>query len=56
MALAKTISARTSGEWIASDWPVCAVADTTNPQRNPASAVAANHPILATSDSPSPLR
>jgi ERF superfamily len=22
-----------SGEWIASDWPVCAIAETTNPQR-----------------------
>jgi hypothetical protein len=28
-----TILAHASGEWIASDWPVCAVAETTNPQR-----------------------
>src|SRR5207247_1506481 len=25
--------AHASGEWIASDWPVCAVAETANPQR-----------------------
>jgi hypothetical protein len=28
-----TMLAHTSGEWIASDWPVCAVTETTNPQR-----------------------
>jgi hypothetical protein len=28
-----TILAHASGEWIASDWPVCAVAETANPQR-----------------------
>src|SRR5258708_35862022 len=28
-----TMLAHASGEWIASDWPVCAVAETTNPQR-----------------------
>jgi hypothetical protein len=28
-----TMLAHTSGEWIASDWPVCAVAETANPQR-----------------------
>src|SRR5262245_53826414 len=28
-----TILAHASGEWIASDWPVCALAETTNPQR-----------------------
>ena len=26
-----TLLAHSSGEWIASDWPVCAVADTVNP-------------------------
>jgi hypothetical protein len=28
-----TMLAHSSGEWIASDWPVCAVAETANPQR-----------------------
>src|SRR5919108_3075091 len=28
-----TMLAHASGEWIASDWPVCAVAEMTNPQR-----------------------
>ncbi len=28
-----TMLAHASGEWIASDWPVCPVADTANPQR-----------------------
>ncbi|MGB7101640.1 MAG: ERF family protein [Xanthobacteraceae bacterium] len=28
-----TVLAHASGEWIASDWPVCAVADTATPQR-----------------------
>src|SRR5262245_4257312 len=28
-----TLLAHASGEWIASDWPVCAVAETVNPQR-----------------------
>src|SRR5215813_1665159 len=28
-----TILAHASGEWIASDWPVCPVAETANPQR-----------------------
>jgi hypothetical protein len=28
-----TTLARASGEWIASDWPVCAIAETANPQR-----------------------
>jgi hypothetical protein len=28
-----TILAHASGEWISSDWPVCAVAETANPQR-----------------------
>jgi hypothetical protein len=28
-----TILAHASGEWIASDWPVCPVAETSNPQR-----------------------
>src|SRR5262245_37993324 len=28
-----TMLAHASGEWIASDWPVCAVAETVNPQR-----------------------
>src|ERR1700730_13811405 len=28
-----TVLAHASGEWIASDWPVCAVADTANAQR-----------------------
>jgi ERF superfamily len=28
-----TLLAHASGEWIASDWPVCAVAETANPQR-----------------------
>jgi hypothetical protein len=28
-----TVLAHTSGEWIASDWPVCAVADTATPRR-----------------------
>jgi hypothetical protein len=28
-----TMLAHASGEWIASDWPVCAVAEITNPQR-----------------------
>src|SRR5207253_9354228 len=28
-----TMLARASGEWIASDWPVCPVAETANPQR-----------------------
>src|SRR3954464_2048552 len=28
-----TMLAHSSGEWIASDWPVCAAAETTNPQR-----------------------
>src|SRR6266480_1007431 len=28
-----TMLAHASGEWIASDWPVCAVGDTANPQR-----------------------
>lgn len=28
-----TMLAHTSGEWIASDWPVCSVAETANPQR-----------------------
>src|SRR5262249_39963983 len=28
-----TMLAHASGEWIASDWPVCSVAETANPQR-----------------------
>src|SRR5207302_2120918 len=28
-----TMLAHASGEWIASDWPVCPVAETANPQR-----------------------
>ena len=28
-----TMLAHASGEWIASEWPVCAVAETANPQR-----------------------
>src|SRR6195256_5277695 len=28
-----TMLAHASGEWIASDWPVCALAETSNPQR-----------------------
>lgn len=28
-----TVLAHSSGEWIASDWPVCAVSETANPQR-----------------------
>jgi hypothetical protein len=28
-----TVLAHASGEWIASDWPVCAIADTTTPRR-----------------------
>ena len=28
-----TVLAHASGEWIASDWPVCAVADTATPRR-----------------------
>jgi len=28
-----TVLAHSSGEWIASDWPVCAIADTTTPHR-----------------------
>jgi ERF superfamily len=28
-----TMLAHASGEWIASDWPICAVAETANPQR-----------------------
>src|SRR6266498_605089 len=28
-----TTLAHASGEWIASDWPVCPIAETTNPQR-----------------------
>ena len=28
-----TVLAHASGEWIASDWPVCAIAETANPQR-----------------------
>src|SRR5579863_8702990 len=28
-----TVLAHSSGEWIASDWPVCAVADTVTPRR-----------------------
>src|SRR6476659_6583132 len=28
-----TLLARASGEWIASDWPVCPIAETANPQR-----------------------
>src|SRR2546425_2102656 len=28
-----TLLAHASGEWIASDWPVCPVAETANPQR-----------------------
>src|ERR1700690_3790504 len=28
-----TVLAHSSGEWIASDWPVCAVADTASPRR-----------------------
>src|SRR5258705_1453578 len=28
-----TMLAHSSGEWIASDWPVCAATETTNPQR-----------------------
>jgi hypothetical protein len=28
-----TVLAHASGEWIASDWPVCAIADTTTPHR-----------------------
>src|SRR5947209_4587807 len=28
-----TLLAHASGEWISSDWPVCPIADTVNPQR-----------------------
>src|ERR1700720_3264116 len=28
-----TVLAHASGEWIASDWPVCAIADTATPRR-----------------------
>ena len=28
-----TLLAHSSGEWIASDWPVCAIADTATPRR-----------------------
>lgn len=33
MVRLSTMLAHTSGEWIASDWPVCAVAEISNPQR-----------------------
>jgi hypothetical protein len=33
----RTVLAHASGEWIASDWPVCAIADTERPQRMGAS-------------------
>jgi ERF superfamily len=29
----KTMLAHSSGEWIASDWPVCVATETTNPHR-----------------------
>lgn len=33
MVILTTMLAHSSGEWIASDWPVCPAAETTNPQR-----------------------
>src|SRR5215831_10073549 len=33
MVLLTTTLAHASGEWIASDWPVCPIAETANPQR-----------------------
>ena len=52
-----TMLAHASGEWIASDWPVCPVAETANPQRmgvmpcSPSSALPvrmiSTHPIFA---------
>jgi hypothetical protein len=38
-----TMLAHSSGEWIASDWPVCPVAETANPQR-----MGANQPLYGT--------
>jgi len=45
-----TTLAHASGEWIASDWPVCAIAETANPQRalrSPTLAAMPCSPLLA---------
>jgi hypothetical protein len=33
-----------AGEWIASDWPICPIAETANPQRMGAALTYANSP------------
>jgi ERF superfamily len=43
-----TVLAHSSGEWIASDWPVCAVSDTATPQRMGASLTYARRYALFT--------
>ena len=48
-----TMLAHASGEWIASDWPVCPVAETANPQRMaPLSPTRAAMPCSPSSASP----
>src|SRR4029079_12071387 len=43
-----TVLAHASGEWIASDWPVCPVAETANPQRMGAALTSARRYALFT--------
>src|SRR6204780_4927320 len=43
-----TVLAHASGEWIASDWPVCAVADTVSPRRMGAALTYARRYVLFT--------
>src|SRR4029450_6310275 len=43
-----TTLAHASGEWIASDWPVCPIAETANPQRMGAALTYARHYALFT--------
>src|ERR1700727_3259173 len=43
-----TVLAHASGEWIASDWPVCAVADTATPHRMGAALTSARRYALFT--------
>jgi hypothetical protein len=42
-----TVLAHSSGEWIASDWPVCAIADTATPHRMGAALTYARRYVLS---------
>src|SRR6266516_6018368 len=51
-----TTLAHASGEWIASDWPVCPIAETANPQRMGAALTYARRYAPCSRSSASPVR